>query len=273
MTWGNESGLETAGMRWTPLTRTLLIAMGAVFVVQALFHRAGSPWLELTFGLSVTGMKFGHLWQLVTYMFLHGNLLHLLLNGLALFFFGPELERFLGRTRFLTLFFLAGILGGVGWLALTFPSEGLCIGMSGAIFGLLGAFAALFPHREVVLLVFFVLPVRMKAWVMVAGLGAIQLLMMLNPSHGGIAYAAHLAGGLAGYLYGKSLLSAPPTWVRFLTSIIRIRRRGGSSPSPGSPSATVSPAEINRILDKIADQGIHTLTAREREILGRAGKR
>lgn len=264
--WTDQTRMGGSPLSQAPLTRGFLIAAGVVFVVQYVFHTVlRTPWFEMTFGLSVAGIKTGHLWQVVTYMFLHGSLLHILLNGIALFFFGPELERFMGRTRYLTLFLLGGILGGLGWLVITYPTEGLCIGMSGAIFGLLGAFAALFPHREVVLLLFFVIPVRMKAWVMVAGLGAVQLLMMLNPNLGGIAYAAHLAGGLAGYLYAVTLMANPPRWARG----VKVRFRSGGE---ASASAAPSQAEINRILDKIADQGIHTLTPRERETLRRAGR-
>ncbi|MCP5489296.1 MAG: rhomboid family intramembrane serine protease [Verrucomicrobia bacterium] len=268
MTWHDQYQMERPSLRQAPLTRGFLITGVVVYLLQVFFISVlRSGWFDLTFGLSVAGIQLGHLWQLVSYMFLHGSPMHLLLNGIALFFFGPELERFMGRTRYATVFFLCGILGGLGWFLMTYPTEGLCVGMSGAIFGLLGAFAALFPNREVVLLLFFVIPVRMKAWVMVAGLGAFQLLMTLNPSHGGIAYSAHLAGGLAGYLYAMTLLNEPPAWVRSIMGAAH-RRTGVATRSPATPEA-----EINRILDKIASQGIHTLTAKERDQLRNAGRK
>lgn len=243
----------------TPAVKSLMIACTGVYLIQRLMPDPTTLAFMKLFGLGVEGMMNGFVWQLATYTFLHGNLLHLLLNMLGLFFLGPELERRLGVRMFLALFMFSAILGGLGWLALTWPYEGICVGASGGVFGLIGAFAGLFPHRQLTLLVFFVLPVTMPAWLMAVLFGLLQLAYLLNPGGTGIAYAAHLAGGLAGYVFVRMMYRTPGPRTNF-------------SIRPTAPSAPTE-AEIDRILDKISQEGLHRLTPREREMLHRAGRR
>jgi len=141
--------------RWS-FTVILLIINVAVFLAEALVRtaRPGFP-LNEYFALSVVGLKHGYIWQLLTYQFMHAGWLHLLLNGWAIFMFGREVESTLGRTKFLTLYFSSGIIGGLlqalgtilfpyhfgyteqfGW-----PSV---VGASAAAFGLVAAFATLY---------------------------------------------------------------------------------------------------------------------------------
>ncbi len=209
--------------------------------------------------LSVEGVINGKWWQFVTYAMLHGTFLHLFLNMLGLFFLGPELERHMGTGRFLLMFAFCSVLGGLGWFVLTYPVEGACVGASGGIFGLIGAFAALFPHRQITLLVFFVLPVTMPAWLMAVLFGLMQLAYLLNPGASGIAYSAHLAGGIAGYLFVK----------------VMFRKRNRQLHTMRSMFAADSPSseQIDTILDKVTREGIHTLTPREREQLQKASRR
>ena len=244
----------------TPVVKRLMIVCGAIFVVQLFLMPLGLelPFVEF-FGLGVEGIMRGWLWQLITYAFLHGGLLHLLLNMLGLFFLGPELERYLGARMFFIMFLFCSLLGGLGWLALTWPYEGVCIGASGGIFGMIGAFAGLFPHRQLTLLVFFVLPVTMPAWLLAVLFGLIQMAYLLNPGGSGIAYAAHLAGGLAGYLFVKV--------------IYRQRRRFVRIVPRDDNTVDLSRAEIDRVLDKITTEGLHALTPRERMILQQASKK
>lgn len=242
----------------TPVVRGLLIANVAVFVVQALMDRAAAGFVEELFGLGAAGFMRHYYWQFLTYQFLHGSVLHILLNLLMLFMMGPELERAVGARDFALLYLLSGVLGGVGWLILAYPHEGVCVGASGSIFGLLGAFAALFPKQRITVLLFFILPVTLEAWLLVAGLSLIQLMYLLNPSAGGIAYAAHLAGAVAGYVFAAIRYRAT-TWK--MPNVHRLRA--------DEPDQAV----VDRILDKISSEGIHALTARERKILAKASRR
>jgi len=243
----------------TPVVKRLMIACTAVFVVQFILPLRLELLLVDIFGLGVTGIMRGWVWQLLTYGVLHGSLLHLLLNMLGLFFLGPELERHLGSRVFFIMFLFCVALGGLGWLALTWPYEGICIGASGGIFGLIGAFAGLFPRRQLTLLVFFILPVTMPAWVMAVLFGVFQLAYLLEPGGTGIAYAAHLAGGVAGFLFVRVILRPK-------------RSRAADAYTYYPPASTPARAEIDAILDKITREGLHALTPREREILRNASR-
>ncbi len=270
------------GTGLTPGTRLLLIATCSVFLAQIILDLMSGGAFTIIFGLSRVGMRRMALWQPITYMFLHGGLWHILLNMLGLFFFGPETERFIGTTRFLKLYFFCGIAAGLGWLVLSGNQPGFCIGASGAVFGILGAFASLFPDRPVTLLLFFVLPVTMRARTLAIGLGLVNLFSMISvPGH--IAYAAHIAGGLAGYGYAHFSLrrGTPVQWpdpIRWLNELRwHWQRRKFKVMPPSDPRSDFEdqpgPGEVDRILDKVAKQGIGSLTKQERETLEKASRR
>jgi len=255
-----------SGRNLTKSVRSILILCVGIYVIQfVLFLLPGNLDFRFVhlFGLNVEGVSDGWLWQFVTYALLHGTFIHLLLNMLGLFFLGPELERAMGTRSFTAMFLFCSILGGIGWFALTFPYEGVCVGASGGVFGLIGAFAGLFPNRQLTLLVFFVFPVTMPAWLLAVLFGLMQLGYLLNPGATGIAYAAHLAGGIAGFIFVKVIFRRTGDW-KLGFSKIRSRKVPGTGPTSD---------EINTILDKISTDGIHSLTPRERSILQKAGRR
>ncbi len=226
----------------------LLVANIAAALIDWLIFPL-KPFLEL----SSSWWRHWGLWELVSYQFLHQDLMHLLSNMLGLYFLGPDVERSLGTIRFFSLYFSSGILGGLGWSLLS-PEWHHCVGASGAVFGVLGAYAALYPNRELILIIMPFKPI--KAWVLVLCFGAYELFHTLNGPGGAVANAAHLGGGIAGYVY--ALLAGRPDVIR------KIRRN--------LESRVVSQNEINRILDKAASQGMHTLTRAERATLKKAGK-
>ena len=190
----------------TPAIKAILIANVAAFVVTFFL-----PELRLTFGLRPADLfeKFA-VWQLVTYMFMHGGISHILFNMLTLWMMGTELEQRWG-TRFFTRFYFAcGIGAGLtqvilGLLPFEFADTFYVIstiGASGAIFGLMLAYALYFPTRPI--LMFFVFPVPARYFVMI--LGAIQLMLAASGGGGGgVAYTAHLGGIATGYLYLKGV--------------------------------------------------------------------
>ena len=268
----------------TPAVRFLLIGTTAAYLVQVIADRlTGGAFTEL-FSLSLEGLLRLDLWQPVTYLFLHGGLWHLILNMLGLFFFGPETERAIGPRRFLALYFACGILGGLGWILISGSSMLPCVGASGAIFGVLGAFAGLFPERQVTLLVFFVIPVSLRARTLAIGLGLFSLLAIVSQP-GQIAYAAHLAGGLAGYLYGLYGVnrgfgggSFNPRqwwndlrwrWQRRKFKVLRGSDRDWGIEAEDPPSSQ----EVDEVLAKISKWGLGRLTPRDRNILDRASRR
>ncbi|NKB25640.1 MAG: rhomboid family intramembrane serine protease [Kiritimatiellae bacterium] len=253
--------------------KALLIITVSVFFLQLIFDRSplmGEPGImTLLFGLWPHYFMQGLVWQLFTYMFLHSNYYmgHLIFNMLALFLMGPETERTMGTRHFLILYFLSGILGGLGWILIA--NGGVCVGASGAIFGIIGAFSALDPHRPIV---FLFLPMfRFKAWVFAVGLGVIQLLYLLSQQGGNIAYAVHLAGGIAGCIYAL-VIFRPEVFSRFPLRLYKIK--GGFKVSGKNPKFhIVSSTKIDDILDKIAKQGMGSLDRKERRLLEETSKK
>ncbi len=181
----------------TPAVKYLLIINVSVFLIEMILGIRLRDMFSLSSGW-LTEFKFG---QLFTYMFVHANVSHLLMNMLTLFFIGPTVEKTLGSYRFFILFYLSGILGGLGWSLLA-PENSVCLGASGAAMGVLGAFGALYPKAK--LLLWFIIPVR--TWMLVGGLALWELSEMIGkPKMGGIANSAHLMGGIAGFMYAFSL--------------------------------------------------------------------
>ena len=174
------------------------------------------------------------------------------------------------QTTFLLLLAAVLLVGGLGWLLLTWPYEGVCVGASGALFGLLGGFAVLFPQREVTLLLFFVFPITMRAWVLAVLLGVVQFFLMMSSAAGGVAYAAHLAGGVAGAVYVLALFRPELARAGWQRGQDHVREVGENRRANRLRTERV---EIDRLLDKVAHQGLHSLSAAERTQLEKASAR
>ncbi|MBL7077670.1 MAG: rhomboid family intramembrane serine protease [Kiritimatiellae bacterium] len=278
-----EPVFEVGRSKLPPATRMVLWVTVAAFALQIIFDSLTRGGFTYLFALRRSGLIAGMIWQPVTYMLLHGNWLHILLNMLIVFMFGRELERLLGARRFLLLYIGSGVIGGLGWVMMS--ARGYCIGASGGVFGLIGMYAALFPNRPITLLLFFVLPITLRARVLALILAAISLVLMFGD--GNVAHAAHLAGGLAGYWFGAQLLrqaraGANRSLRRSLADVVggamrsaRMRPRLTVQyhvPEDETEDETVSMEEIDRLLDKILVQGVGSLTARERRVLEHASK-
>lgn len=179
----------------TPATRAIILANVVVFLVELVAMR---PML-LHFALWPPGPEsLFRPWQLVTYAFLHDGLLHIFFNMFALYVFGPALEQHWGAPRYLGYYFVCVIAAGATQLAVEriSGSGGATIGASGGIFGLLLAFAILFPRVR--LLLYFAIPV--PAWLFVTGYAVLELIFGVTGAESGIAHFAHLGGMLGGAL-------------------------------------------------------------------------
>ncbi len=168
----------------------------AVFIISAVPPYA---LLAKPLALSWVGLQQGMVWQLVTHQFLHANLIHLLFNMLGLWFAGRTLESLMGSRRFLILYLTCGVVGGLVQVLLV--PESFLIGASGAVFGVVCAYSALFPEAPIRALVFFVIPVNMKAKWLGRALVGISLFFVVTGWGGDIGHAAHLGGALTGYLF------------------------------------------------------------------------
>ena len=139
-------------------------------------------------------------WTLVTHLFLHGSFEHFFINMLVFFFFAPALERKIGSSKFLLIFFLSGIFAGIGW---SLTSANPALGASGAICGVLGALAVLMPKMKVYI---FPLPIPIEIWIVVILFALFyDVLPVIMGSPDGIAHTAHLSGLFFGLLAGMSL--------------------------------------------------------------------
>ena len=188
-----------------PVTKTLLIANVAIYLAQQFADDAMLIWFALwplaSIGPSGPGMPAGFLpWQLVTYSFLHGNELHILVNMLGLYMFGSEVERVLGPRRYVTYYFVSVLAAAIAQLVMSTLNPGPpypTVGASGGVFGLLLAYAMFFPRRIVMLII---PPIPMPARVFVIVYAAIELYLGVTGTMAGVSHFAHLGGMLGGWL-------------------------------------------------------------------------
>lgn len=178
------------------------VAIGLILVNAACFLllQRVLPWWELA--LSAPGLRSFKLWQLLTYMFVHGGVWHLLLNMWGLYLFGQPVLSRLGPKRFLTLYAVSGLSGAVLWLVFNWNSRFPVIGASGAVFGVMMAAALLFPNMRIMLL-FPPIPMKVKTFVAIYAL--IEIVSELSNVQGGVAHLAHLGGFLGSYVYLRLL--------------------------------------------------------------------
>lgn len=195
-----------------PATRALLATNGLAFLLQL----ATGDQLIIWFGLwSLSGPPpigiAGFMpWQIVTYSFLHGTVLHLFFNMFALYMFGSDIERVFGQRRYLAYYFTCVITAAAAQLVITAIIGGApypTIGASGGVFGLLLAFGMYFPRRTLMLIF---PPIPMPAWLFVTLYGAVELYLGVTGTQAGVAHFAHLGGMLGGYLMIRYWRGRPP---------------------------------------------------------------
>ncbi|MDE3178293.1 MAG: rhomboid family intramembrane serine protease [Acidobacteriota bacterium] len=193
----------------TPVVRWLLIITGGAFVLtyfplklahwQLPYHVFGLTPYMVTHGL--------YLWQPFTYLFLHAGFFHIIFNLYVLWVFGPDVENAWGGRRFLFYYFLTGTGGGIVDILIGPGSPVMTIGCSGALFGVMLAYAVLFPNR-----IIYYLIIPMKAKWFVAIIAVIEFVDLLSSPNSGVSYIAHVSGLLIGYLYLRGL--RPPSGLR-----------------------------------------------------------
>ena len=178
-----------------PITQALLLINVAAFCIEFFL----GSWFTRALALWPVGSGLFLPWQIVSYAFLHGSLMHLFFNMLGLWMFGSDLERLWGPKRYLQLYFASVLTAAAAQMLVAALSGAVypTVGASGGLFGLLLGFGMMFPNRIVVPLF---PPIPMKAKVFVAVFGALELLFGITGSMEGVAHFAHLGGMLGGYL-------------------------------------------------------------------------
>ncbi len=256
-------------------------------------------------GGSLSGVGFWP-WQIFTYQFMHGDLWHIFFNLFALWMFGTELEQKWGSRKFLVFYLLCGI--GAGLLQMFIADRGT-VGASGSIFGILLAFGLSFPNRPIFMFPFFI-PIPAKFFIVI--FGAIQLLLGFSDTSGGVAYFAHIAGAITGFLllkfgdsmgiysffdkffpqgvldgsgdatsYSSDFGGGKKEWRIFRADPPHMKIRLEDSYEPPRQSGRtynidgeqITQDKIDSILDKISASGYQNLTEKEKYILNELSKK
>ncbi len=260
------SGFTSFGYRLTPWIKRLIAANTVVFLLTwtGVIPRA---WAATSLGFNPTQVL-TEPWTIVTYMFVHADFLHLFFNMLFLFFFGVPLEERWGGREFVKYYLICG-LGGALFTVLF--GGGTVIGASGAVYGILLAYALNWPESQIWFWGIF--PIKAKYLVMF--LGAIAFMMTFRPAADGVAHFAHLGGLVIGYIYLKKGW-AVQTRYESLKKRMKMRK---FSVVPGGKDAEAAGGaerphkeaqmleEVDRLLDKIAANGIDSLSPEERQFL------
>lgn len=289
-----------------PVIKNLLIINGVVFFIQLLmdnFTFGGYPawyllnkWFALNpiSGVNAAGEPFNfQVWQLITYQFMHGGFSHILFNMFALWMFGSSIEDVFGSKKFLIFYLLAGVSAGLLHLfvsPLLGGSPAVTIGASGAVYGVLIAYALFFPDNLIFL--YFLIPVKAKYLI---GFLVVIEFLAVDSASSGVAHLAHLGGALFGFLYimfdKNSYVSLKNLFNKSFYYKSKPKRDIFTNPFSRSSQidndvqdanyydlnhkdeTKITQEEIDKILDKISQSGYQNLTDHEKKILFQASKK
>jgi membrane associated rhomboid family serine protease len=283
---GKSGRAPGAPLSALPVNTLLIIVNVVVFVVQAFLPK----------GIVAIGLgKFdvigwwGHfstvtlfkleVWRLVSFQFLHAGVLHLFMNMMGLYFFGAMVEQYLGKKKYLAFYLVCGICGGLAYLLLnlagiTAGSMGLTkvpgllygnaatplVGASAGVFGVILACAFIAPNATVQLLI-PPIPIKMKTFAYAYVAIAFVSVLFATSNAGG--EAAHIGGAIAGFFFIRN-----SHLLRDFFDIFDDSRK-----KPDAPAPAQTDAEVDRILDKVRESGLHSLSDKERVTLERASQR
>jgi len=255
----------------TPAVKNLLFLNIGIFIFQFLFEKTVAVDLIPWFGLQPTFLQDLTWWQIISYMFLHAGPMHLFMNMIMLWLFGSEVEANWGSKAFLKYYMICGVGAGllqVFFSVFIFVSPNTIVGASGAIMGLLMAFALIDPDREITFLLLLVLPIRLKAKYLVIIFAALSLFLGLD-NKDNVAHFAHLGGMLVGYVYLKldwrtNMIAA---WFEKRNSSKEVIKKAQKRQHEKNVRQNV-----DDILDRINEVGYENLTEEEKSTLKRASQ-
>lgn len=269
----------------------LIIANVVIFFLDVLSQNFAGLFISYTFGLSLERISSFYIWQPVTYMFLHANVTHVLFNMIGLYICGTEFEKTFGQKRLLQFYFTCGIVGGLAYAALpffdawnesipftnTWHYDRPLVGASGGVYGLLLAAIIFFPHIQVIL---FIIPMPIRVFGLI--ILAILLLNIISPgripNRGG--EVCHIAGAVTALIVFHAWGIMPQ--IRFGThdgtlkmpfGLGKLRRTHQGTWEQKQRKLAAEQVEVDRILAKVHQSGISSLTRKEKNILQKATKR
>lgn len=248
--------------RITPVVKWLMIINTAVFLCGYLLRFEVFLFNWFAVWPETIGKTF-QLWRYITYQFLHANLAHIFWNMFVLYFFGTMLEKFWGSRKFLIFYLVCGATGGIfypflahiGWLGVA-----RLVGASGSILGMLAAAAILFP--KMIVYIFGVFPMRMSILAIIIGVMSLFSILRPDVSANAGGEAAHLGGMFAGAIYVLS-----ERWRQRLK--MKVHQNIWQKKITEHRDLQV---EVDRILKKVHDKGMHSLTYKEKKVLRQATK-
>lgn len=279
-----------------PVIKNLLIINAIVYLINNLFLAniiidgvPGEYIITRYFALWPLGSDSFYIWQLITYQFMHGSFMHILFNMFLLWMFGLEIENLWGSKKFLIYYLTCGVGAGLVQILLAPAFTGLAgptVGASGAIYGVLIAFAMLFPDRYIFL--WFLIPVKAKY--LIVFFIVLEFLSLGNMDL--IARFAHLGGALVGFIYMMLDTKTNINFKKIFGSLKgpssqgnQFRRKPRENrtsvedaefyeiDSRKKNSMEVNQEEIDRILDKISQSGYQNLTEKEKKVLFEASRK
>ena len=260
--------------RITPWVGRLIIANAVVLLLLMTLFTSRDLFSALQFSPRTALTR---PWTFVSYMFVHAGLLHLLANMLMLYVFGTAVESRMGSRPFILYYLYCGVGAAVFSLLLAgIMPVGAFVGASGAVLGVAVAFAYFWPEAE---LIVFPIPFPIKARTLVIGLVIFDVIAWRLWPNDGIAHLAHVGGAMFGYLFFRvQTLSrkSPAQPARALERVVMVQS-GASEPDRRTPATPPRPrrrvdadpvaAEVDRVLDKISEKGLSSLTPAERRFL------
>jgi membrane associated rhomboid family serine protease len=259
----------------TPWVRALLFANAAVYFLQITVFTG--PWFVDTFAFA-PGHILERWWTPLTYMFLHGGFLHLAFNMLMLFVFGPQVEDRMGGRKFAAYYLVCGLGGAVLSFGLMLTSPAVTvIGASGAVLGVALAYAMYWPNQEIFI---FPLPMPVKVKWLVAFLAVLDLVSAAFSPGSNVAHLAHLGGLLFGFVFlrieGSVRQHAHEVFTRpRVPHVVPPRtRKVRERVAPTEAHEDHTPYdEVDRVLDKISESGLGSLTPEEQRLLDEVSRR
>ena len=252
--------------KWSAVETIIFLNIAIFFCIQPFFNQNRTNNLFL----SNTKLAEGEVWRLVTYMFCHAGLMHLVFNMFMLYMLGRLVEQKLGKARFYHLYMLSGILSASFWLLF---NDGSLVGASGAIFGIVAAAGMIAPNMRIMLL-FPPIPMKLKTFILF--LIGIEVYYKLQESQDNVAHLVHLSGALIGFLYIKYLADKDNftfVGIKKWFGGKRAQSVRGKFTFVNDTTMKAVDYDIDKILDKIGQTGLKSLTSKEKAALEAARKK
>jgi membrane associated rhomboid family serine protease len=255
--------------RWTQRPRVALLGLIglniAVFVTQLFLDAYEPAFVRQYLALSDAGLRSAYGWQFITAAFLHDGAWHLLGNMFLLYLLGRDVESILGQRHFLCLYLTGTLAGELGHLFLM-PESSALLAASGGPAAVVMAYAAILPELELTSMIFFLLPIRLKAKHLGYGAMTLATLGIIFDRTPTVAHSSFLGGCLAGWFYAHLLGYGRPS---ILQRMLRQRRTEADRIHAMTPEQFIA-EQIDPLLDKISREGMDSLTRAEKRLLAKA---